>query len=166
MAENARKVRAETDRRHFIGGSDARVIVGQDEKALIRLWQEKRGEVGPETSRETSSFSSVWICPGFVEGGGLGIRVSGLTAFCPPLLGQALDSLMEPYARTTSILFDENYAGFDESCLDLLSSVGSAAQRPVVCLKAFNRRDRHICSRGQLFLRPTQQRASRLNLPN
>jgi hypothetical protein len=36
------------DRRHFIGGSDARIIVGQDEKPLIRLWQEKRGEVGPE----------------------------------------------------------------------------------------------------------------------
>jgi hypothetical protein len=30
------------------GGSDARIIMGQDEKALIRLWQEKRGEVGPE----------------------------------------------------------------------------------------------------------------------
>ena len=36
------------DRRHFIGGSDARIIMGQDEKALIRLWQEKRSEVGPE----------------------------------------------------------------------------------------------------------------------
>jgi hypothetical protein len=24
-------------RRHFIGGSDARIIMGQDEKALIRL---------------------------------------------------------------------------------------------------------------------------------
>jgi hypothetical protein len=35
-------------RRDFIGGSDARVIMGQDEKTLIRLWQEKRGEVGPE----------------------------------------------------------------------------------------------------------------------
>ena len=35
-------------RRSFIGGSDARVIMGRDEKALIRLWQEKRGEVGPE----------------------------------------------------------------------------------------------------------------------
>jgi hypothetical protein len=35
------------ERRHFIGGSDARIIMGQDEKALIRLWQEKRGEVGP-----------------------------------------------------------------------------------------------------------------------
>jgi predicted phage-related endonuclease len=38
----------EGHRRDFIGGSDARIIMGQDEKALIRLWQEKRGEVGPE----------------------------------------------------------------------------------------------------------------------
>ena len=32
------------DRRHFIGGSDARVIMGKDEKSLLRLWKEKRGE--------------------------------------------------------------------------------------------------------------------------
>ena len=37
-----------SNRRNFVGGSDARIIMGQDEKALIRLWQEKRGEVGPE----------------------------------------------------------------------------------------------------------------------
>src|SRR5271165_237499 len=35
-------------RRHFIGGSDARVIMSADETALIRLWREKRGEVEPE----------------------------------------------------------------------------------------------------------------------
>src|SRR5438309_3393068 len=35
------------DRRQFIGGSDARIIMGQDEKALNRLWQEKRGEAAP-----------------------------------------------------------------------------------------------------------------------
>ena len=35
-------------RRHFIGGSDARIIMGNDEAALVRLWQEKRGEVAPE----------------------------------------------------------------------------------------------------------------------
>ena len=34
-------------RRHFIGGSDARIIMGNDETALIHLWQEKRGEVEP-----------------------------------------------------------------------------------------------------------------------
>jgi len=37
-----------TRRRHFIGGSDARIIMGDDEAALLRLWQEKRGEVEPE----------------------------------------------------------------------------------------------------------------------
>src|SRR5947208_3014267 len=36
------------DRRSFIGGSDARVILGTDEAALIRLWREKRGETEPE----------------------------------------------------------------------------------------------------------------------
>ena len=36
------------DRRSFIGGSDARIIMGDDEAALIRLWREKRGEVEPE----------------------------------------------------------------------------------------------------------------------
>jgi predicted phage-related endonuclease len=36
------------DRRHFIGGSDARIIMGQDEPALLRLWREKRGEIAPE----------------------------------------------------------------------------------------------------------------------
>jgi predicted phage-related endonuclease len=37
-----------TDRRAFIGGSDARIIMGNDETALIRLWREKRGEAEPE----------------------------------------------------------------------------------------------------------------------
>jgi predicted phage-related endonuclease len=35
------------DRRYFIGGSDARIIMGNDEAALIRLWREKRGELEP-----------------------------------------------------------------------------------------------------------------------
>jgi predicted phage-related endonuclease len=35
-------------RRTFIGGSDARIIMGTDEGALHRLWREKRGEAEPE----------------------------------------------------------------------------------------------------------------------
>jgi len=35
-------------RRSFIGGSDARIIMGNNEAALIRLWHEKRGEAEPE----------------------------------------------------------------------------------------------------------------------
>src|SRR2546430_17610752 len=36
------------NRAGFIGGSDARIIMGDDEAALVRLWREKRGEVEPE----------------------------------------------------------------------------------------------------------------------
>jgi predicted phage-related endonuclease len=36
------------DRRYFIGGSDGRIIMGDDEGALLRLWREKRGEMEPE----------------------------------------------------------------------------------------------------------------------
>ena len=35
------------NRRTFIGGSDARIIMGDDEAALVRLWREKRGEAEP-----------------------------------------------------------------------------------------------------------------------
>jgi predicted phage-related endonuclease len=35
-------------RRFFIGGSDARTIMGSDEAALVRLWREKRGEAAAE----------------------------------------------------------------------------------------------------------------------
>src|ERR1700722_15424855 len=48
MATCRKFVADSADRRNFIGGSDARIIMGQDEKALIRLWLEKRGEVGLE----------------------------------------------------------------------------------------------------------------------
>src|SRR5262245_28785075 len=37
------KMHHPTERRNFIGGSDARTIMGKDQTALIRLWEEKRG---------------------------------------------------------------------------------------------------------------------------
>jgi predicted phage-related endonuclease len=40
--------RRRADRRHFIGGSDARIIMGNDEAAVLRLWREKRGEIEAE----------------------------------------------------------------------------------------------------------------------
>src|SRR4051812_31985942 len=40
--------RVKGTRRTFLGGSDARIIMGSDEAALFRLWQEKRGEVEPQ----------------------------------------------------------------------------------------------------------------------
>ena len=47
MAQEALKS-VNNERRQFIGGSDARIIMGNDEAALCRLWREKRGEVEPE----------------------------------------------------------------------------------------------------------------------
>jgi predicted phage-related endonuclease len=41
-------IKPDSDRRSFIGGSDARIVMGDDEAALIRLWREKRGEIEPE----------------------------------------------------------------------------------------------------------------------
>src|SRR3954470_18264116 len=40
------------NRRSFIGGSDARIIMGGDESALLRLWREKRGEIESEDLSE------------------------------------------------------------------------------------------------------------------
>src|SRR5882757_6052765 len=36
------------NRRNFIGGSDAHIVMGSDEAALIQLRREKRGEADPE----------------------------------------------------------------------------------------------------------------------
>ena len=43
------RIHSQTEpRRYFVGGSDARIIMADDEVALVRLWREKRGEVEPE----------------------------------------------------------------------------------------------------------------------
>src|SRR5712691_6946136 len=47
MPEVKSKFLQNIGRRAFIGGSDARIIMGNDEAALIRLWREKRGEAEP-----------------------------------------------------------------------------------------------------------------------
>src|SRR4051794_29257958 len=47
MPTTTDKPQAPTYRRSFIGGSDARIIMGPDEAALLRLWREKRGEAEP-----------------------------------------------------------------------------------------------------------------------
>src|SRR5215469_3651929 len=48
MSENPQLSGQHPDRRSLIGGSDARIIMGDNEASLVRLWREKRGEVGPE----------------------------------------------------------------------------------------------------------------------
>jgi predicted phage-related endonuclease len=48
MTGSKRTFHQNIDRRRFIGGSEARIIIGCDEAALLRLWQEKRGEIEPK----------------------------------------------------------------------------------------------------------------------
>src|SRR3954470_4232662 len=57
-------------RRSFIGSSDARIIMGRDEAALLRLWREKRGEVEPpnlsgnllvQLGRATEDLNRRWL---------------------------------------------------------------------------------------------------------
>jgi predicted phage-related endonuclease len=45
--------RISANRRLFIGGSDARIIMDSNESALVRLWREKRGEAEPEDLSST-----------------------------------------------------------------------------------------------------------------
>ena len=42
MSISFKKQPHKPDRKNFIGGSDVRIIMGKDEKALHRLWREKR----------------------------------------------------------------------------------------------------------------------------
>ena len=48
MTSISTKAKIDSERRYFVGGSDARIIMGDNEEALIRLWKEKRGEIGPQ----------------------------------------------------------------------------------------------------------------------
>jgi predicted phage-related endonuclease len=48
MPQACAKTRDNRERRYFIGGSDAGIIMGGDQDALLRLWREKRGELEPE----------------------------------------------------------------------------------------------------------------------
>ncbi|MCK1295166.1 YqaJ viral recombinase family protein [Bradyrhizobium sp. 30] len=47
MDSDPKRIADSVNRRSFIGGSDARLIMGTEAAALLRLWQEKRGEVEP-----------------------------------------------------------------------------------------------------------------------
>jgi predicted phage-related endonuclease len=58
MTANTPGLARNSERRDFIGGSDARIIMGNDEAALLRLWREKRGEVEREDLSAISSSSS------------------------------------------------------------------------------------------------------------
>jgi len=47
MDMHIERIADSANRRSFVGGSDARIVMGRDETALVRLWREKRGEIEP-----------------------------------------------------------------------------------------------------------------------
>src|SRR5437870_1921380 len=55
------KITDSMHRRSFIGGSDARIVMGTDEAALVRLWREKRDEVRLSVGRPLFTGSQVRI---------------------------------------------------------------------------------------------------------
>ena len=48
------------DRRYFIGGSDARIIMGDDEDALLRLGAKSAARPPPRVCPAISSSSLAW----------------------------------------------------------------------------------------------------------
>jgi hypothetical protein len=96
-------------RRSFIGGSDARIIMGDDEATLLRLWREKRGEAEPEDlsgnlivqlGLVTEPLNRIWY-------------ERNIGPECPTQCAQCLFAffgcmkLPEPHARPSPILVDE-----------------------------------------------------------
>jgi hypothetical protein len=75
-----------------------------------------------------------------------------------------VDPFPEPDAGSATVLVDELGARLLKSRPYLVSGVGSAAQGTVMSLKSLDGGDRHIRGECQLLLRPTQERASSLNL--
>jgi hypothetical protein len=116
------------ERRAFIGGSDARIIMGDDEPALLRLWREKRGEIEPEDlsgnlivqlGLVTEPLNRTWY-----------ERNTGPE--CPTQRAQCLFAffgcmkLPQAHARPSPILVDEFDPGALQSGLDFRSGSASA----------------------------------------
>jgi hypothetical protein len=116
------------NRRSFIGGSDTRIIMGDDEAALLRLWREKRGEAEPE---DLSGNLIVQL--------GLATEPLNLTWYerntgpeCPTQCAQRLFAffgcmkLPEAHARPSPVLVDEFDPGAFQSGLDFRTGSASA----------------------------------------
>jgi hypothetical protein len=131
------------DRRHFVGGSDARVVMGQDEKALVRLWQEKRGEVDPEDlSGDLIVQSEVPLEPCRPSGT---CGAAGLSGF---------PSFPEPNAGAPAVFVDELDAGRFQGPLRLCAHfVGH--RRPEACFKTLDSYEGELRPVSKVGLRPS-----------
>ncbi len=74
--------------------------------------------------------------------------------------------LLQPYPCSSPVLIDELDASALEGSLDLAPRLYPTAQKSILSLQPFDRRDRDICSQSELFLRPPQKRACSFDLSN
>ena len=116
------------NRRSFIGGSDARIIMGDDEIALLRLWREKRGEAEPEDlsgnlivqlGLVTKPLNRIWYERN------TGPEYSTQCAQCLFAFFGCM-KLPEAHARPSPILVDEFDPGAFQSGLDFRTGSASA----------------------------------------
>ena len=149
-----------SDRRAFIGGSDARIIMGDDETVLQRLWREKRGEVEPEDlsgnlivqlGLVTEPLNRIWY-----------ERNTGPEG--PTQCAQCLFAffgwmkLPEAHARPSPILIDEFDPGAYESPTNCFDRFG--CHLPSLLFEIHDRRKAQASRRRKLGLGDLQEGAA------
>jgi hypothetical protein len=130
------------ERRASIGGSDARIIMGDDETALLRLWREKCGEIEPEDL--SSNLIADPECPTQC--------VQCLFAFFGCL------KLPEAHARPSPILVDEFDPGAYESPTNCFNRFGR--HFPSLLFEIHDRRKTQTSRRRKLGLGDIQEGAA------
>lgn len=101
-------------RKDAIGGSDANIIMGGDEKRLLRLWKEKRGEAEPEDlsdilAVQMGSFTEPLNVAWFEKNTGLKVETNDLPG-CdkgPAFMRCTLDG----YLHDSGAVFEAKHCG-------------------------------------------------------
>jgi hypothetical protein len=159
------------NRRSFIGGSDARTIMGDDEPALPRLWREKRGEVESEDlsgnllvqlGLVTEPLNRHWYK---LNAGRPALRPDHFSAHKRLFVGFGFKRSPETHSGSSPVLVDKLHAGSLQSRANLGCCLVPTAQAAVLSLQPLYRRNRYVGCNRQSFLRPSQQCARSLNLP-
>ena len=89
-------------RRGMVGGSDANIIMGGNEERIIRLWQEKRGEMESEDLSDVlqvqmGTFTEPFNCQWFERKKEKKVTAQGESRLCIdyPFMGCTLDGLTD-----------------------------------------------------------------------
>ena len=150
------------ERRRFVGGSDARTIMGDDEAALLRLWREKRGEVEPEDLSGnlivqlgvvTEPLNQHWFER---NAGRPTLLPDHFSAHKRLFVGFDLKRSPETHSGPSPVLVDKLHAGRFKSAPEQDYSRTVGAQNPLLCLEALYRRQRNRRCLGKIALLPTQ----------